>query len=581
MEVMQPGPEELLVNWKNDKIKAQYQEGISYLRSQGYMDEWKENIDFYDGNQWKAASEETKSLPRPVFNIISYIINHKAGSVLNETIKMVFTSQEVEDIPQAEDPQLNMIMPQQIPGPMPDPTIQAAMEGADKFTRYSGTLWENIDQDKLNEQMIYDGALLGTGIIHYYWDNSISGGVTKTWIGDIRGEVIDPVNIFFGNPQESDVQKQPYIIISSREMESNVKAIALDNQVPQEYIDLIQGDQEQAAETYSAAQEELKSSNKVTVLTKYEKVDGTVRFTKVVNDIVIQQQTDTELTLYPLVVFQYEPKKKSIHGNSDVRGNIPNQKGINFLLAMMLLSCQNTAFPKIISKDGAIRQTITNQPGEIIIDYSGMGQADGFKYMQTGTFSGQVLTLVDKFIEITQKFAGSQDVSMGDTPGANMAASAIMMLQKSAGISTDGIRKRFYRSMKDVGRIWEDFWKTKYNTERFVKVQDQDQEVMQNFTGTDYNGVNFDLKIDIGSAGVYSESLAQSTLENLFNKGAIDLITFLKYSPKSAMPFKDSLIKDIQAQQAQQQAMIAAEVQSQLGGMLGAGGAAGPAPGGL
>lgn len=575
---MIPG-EEIIVNWKNDKIKAQYQEGISYLRSQGLMDQWKENIDFYDGNQWKAASEETKNLPRPVFNIISYIINHKCGSVLNETIKMVFTSQEIEDIPQAEDPQLAMLMPQQIPGPIQNPMVQAAMEGADKFSKYATTLWENIEQDRLNEQLIYDGALLGTGILHYYWDNTISGGITKTWIGDVRAEVIDPVNVFFGNPQESEVQKQPYIIISSREMESNVRALALENQVPEEYIELIQADQEQAAEAYSAAQEELKSSRKVTVLTKYEKVDGTIRFTKVCGDIIIQQQTDTELTLYPLVVFQYEPKKKSIHGNSDVRGNIPNQKAINFLQAMMVLSCQNTAFPKIISKDGAIRQTITNQPGEIIIDYSGMGSVDGFKYMQVGGFNNQVLTLVQTFIETTQKFSGAQDVSMGDTPGANMAASAIMMLQKSAGISTDGIRKRFYRCMKDVGRIWEDFWKTKYNTERNVKVQDQDQEVMQNFIGTDYQGVNFDLKIDIGSAGVYSESLAQSTLENLFNQGAIDLITFLKYSPKSAMPFKDSLIKDIQAQQAAQQAMISAEIQSQLGGMLGAAGP-GQAPAG-
>lgn len=552
MEIIEQQQEYNELEWRNDTIGNRYKEGLAYHNSMKYTTEWVENVNFYDGEQWnKAVTEATKSMPRPVFNIIKYIVNHKVSSVLNEAVKMVFTSQEIED--QEVDPALlNM-------------NITAAMDGADKFTKYSGRVWENIQQERLNEEMMFDAALLGTGIIHYFWNNDLKGGVVNEWVGDIEGETLDPLNVFFGNPQRSQVQKQPYIVISSRELEETVREIAAKNGVPPELVKEIQGDDERAAEGYESAQQELQSTKKVTVLTQYTKKGGQVLFTKVCNNIVIQKETETGLKLYPLVVMQYEPRKKSIHGNSDVRGVITNQKGINFLLAMMLLSAQNTSFPKILSKPGAIKQEITNMPGEILTDHSGMPGMDGIKYMSTGGFNAITLTLVDKFIEITQKFAGAQDVSMGDSPGANMAASAIMMLQKSAGVSTDGIRKRFYRAMEDVGRVWEEFWKTKYNLPRSAKVTDElGQESMEEFIGTDYQDISFDLKIDIGAGGTYSESLAQSTLENLFNTKAIDLLTYLKYSPKSAMPYKDSLIKDIEEQQQQQQFLMQQQQQQIL-----------------
>lgn len=527
--------------WIDDSVQKQYKEGLNYHRNMGYINEWPENVRFYDGDQWPPATERTKNLPRPVFNIIKYIVNHKVASVLNENIKMVFVSQEV-----AEEGQ--------------DTDIDFAMQGADKFSKNSSTTWENIQQDLLNEEMLHDGSQLGTGILHYYWDNELKGGIANQWVGDIAGECIDPINCFFGNPQEKRVQKQPYILISSRDLVSNVRELAKANNVPLEYVELIKADKETENEGYDAAKKELDGSEKVTVVTKYFKKNGTVHFKKVVNSTVVQKDTDTGLRIYPIVVMQYDPKKKSAHGNSDVKELIPNQKGINFLLAMMLLSAQGTAWPKLLAKPGAIKQNITNTPGEVITDHSGLA-TDGIKYMQTGSFNPQTIALVDKFIDITRTFAGAQDVATGEAPGANMAASAIMMLQKSAGVPIEGIKKRYYRAMEDVGRIWEEFWKVKYNLPRAIKVKDEDgNETMDSFTGTEYEGINFNLKIDIGPAGVYSEGLAQSTLDKLFDKGAIDLQMYLKYSPKSAMPFKDSLLRDIERMQQENQNDIVSKI---------------------
>lgn len=530
--------------WVDNGIEKKRQEGINYFNANDYLNKWPLFQRFYEGDQWPKVTPRTKNLPRPVFNIVKYIVNHKVSSVVNENVKMVFTSQEIEE-------------------EGVDPKIDLAVEGADKFSKYSETVWENIQQDMLNEEMLQSAAIIGTGAFHYYWDNDIKGGVSNPWVGDIQGEFIDPINLFFGNPQQMRVQKQPYILITSRDLLDNIKELAKKNNVPIEYITRLQGDRE-TQNDYDSAKNEVQGTDKATVITQYiRKNDGFVYFKKVCNNIVIQPETSTDMRLYPIVTMSWDIKKKSIHGISDVDSLIPNQNGINFLLAMMLLSSQNVGWPKLLVKEGALKQQITNAPGEIIKDYSLQG--DGIKYMNTASFDPMTLTLVDKFIDITKTFAGATDTATGQLDNKNMAASAIMLLQKASGVPIESIKKRFYRAMEDVGRVWEEFWKAKYNIPRKVIVKDENgNESMTKLKGTSYKDINFNLKIDIGPAGAYSESLAQSTLDNLFNGGHIDLQTYLKYSPKSAMPYKDSLLKEIEQKQQEEDVSLAKQILSLL-----------------
>jgi hypothetical protein len=134
------------------------------------------------------------------------------------------------------------------------------------------------------------------------------------------------------------------------------------------------------------------------------------------------------------------------------------------------------------------------------------------------------------------------------------------MLQKAAGVPIESIKKRFYRAMEDVGRIWEEFWKVKYNTTRRVNLKNDDgKEYSQDFKGTDYADVSMNLKIDIGPSSAYSEELAMASLDKLYDKQAITTEQYLKYAPKNVVPFKDRLMNDLEQQaqaQAQQQAMM-------------------------
>lgn len=514
------------LKFEDKTTSKHYQNGIKYHKDMGFYEKWPEYERFLAGDQWPPATERTKGLPRPVFNLIAYIETHKKASVTGDAVKMVFSS---EDVGSGEV----------------DYLVQMSMQGADAFTKFAETTWDRLNQDELNDELIMSASNIGTGILHYYWNNDIIGGLTLKYKGDFEGEFLDPANCYFGDPQCNKVQKQPYIVIAKRELVENVKKLAKDNNVPDMYIELINKDRDVNDRLYDAAKHEIDDVGKVTVLTEYFKKDGKVWFKQVCNDILVVPETDTGLTLYPIVVMPWKKRKECIYGIGDTEGLIANQKGVNFCLAMMLLSQQQVGWPKLLAKPGALKQTITNTPGEVLTDYY-VGDGDGIKYMNVGSFSSNAFGLVDTFINTTKDLNGANDASMGIAPGADMSAQAIALLQKSAGVPLEDIKKHFYRCMKDVGRIWEDMWKCKYNIPRNIKVKEDGRDVMMEFLGSDYKDYGMELKIDIGPASTYSEFSAQGTLDKLYDRGAIDTIKYLKYSSRAAVPFKTELIKELQ-----------------------------------
>lgn len=506
-------------------IQERYKKGLQFQKEMKFTDKWPEYERFKGGDQWPAATEATKNLPRPVFNIIDYIENHKTASVMNENVKMTFSSTEVPDERNEQ--------------------LQAAAEGSDKFTKMSEVTWEDIQQDSLNEDVLDSASNLGTGFTHYYMDIEASGGITMKWKGKLAGEDIDPMNIFFDNPQCRILQKQPGITISKRDTVKSIREEVKKNGTGVEDINAIVGDKNTKEEGYDAAQHELSGEDKCTVLIRYERrEDGYIWLCKVCGNITVKPWVSTRKKLYPIAAMVWKKRKKCIFGIGDTEGLIPNQKGINFLLAMMLLSAQGTAWPKLIAKAGALQQTITNTPGEIITDMLGNPGLDNIKYMQPGNFSSATFALVDKFVDLTKQFSSAQDAATGDVNSQNNTATGIMLLQKAAGVPLEKIKRNYYKYLEDVGRIWEEFYKVDYNLERPVKFKDADgNEYPDTFLGSNYADDDMCLKIDIGPSTQYSEALMMQSLDKFYDKKEIDIMDYLELAPKNVIPFKDRLKK--------------------------------------
>ena len=347
---------------------------------------------------------------------------------------------------------------------------------------------------------------------------------------------------------------------------------------------------------YESAKQEQEGTDKLWVLTRYFRDEnGAVCYSRSTKEVMLVDKrqltpkvmTEREMLLmeaqglevpeqkfitrYPVVVFPWQIRKKCIFGTGEVEGLIPNQKAVNFNMAMMLLSVQDNAWPKMLVKPGALQQKITNTPGEILTDYYTSG--DGIKFMQPPNFNYMSINLVDKVVELSRLTSGVTEVTTGESLGSNMAASAIIALQNQARVPIDNIQKRFYRCLQEVGLVWEQFFKTYYNTPRSITTEDANGNISsREFTGENYKDVEFSLKVDVSASSTYSESLALTYLDKMYDKGDITADIYIELAPASVVPHKEKL-KQLRRQMMEQQM---AQQMPQMGGQPMGGGQALP-----
>lgn len=544
---------------KATKIWEEYQKTKAYQDSMGFRTDFPEIVRFKEGDQWPAPTKKTKNFPRPVFNITEMFIKNKRAAVTNQDLEISFTPLEVDET-----------------------TKEMAEAGAKAYTDFSKILWENVDQNELNNELVDDAITVGTGILTYYWDDTAEGGRTLKYIGDLKGEVIDVLSIGVANPREKNIQKQPYVIIESHPTLKEVQELAKKEGITGYEYDLIKPDNYDA--TYDN-ENKAKDDDEVTLLTKYYKKNGVVYYSKSTQTVVIvkdRELTPTvedeideltgelierpKITLYPIVVLTYKKRKKSFYGIGEAQDIIPINKLFNQFYGMQALGVIRTGNPNVLVKKGALRQPLTNEPGQTIEDYY-EGGSDGIKYMQPPNFSNEFSKLSSEIFDMARTLTGNTDVSTGEVIGANMPASAIIALQNQAKVPIKEFQSRFFSAMKEVGDIWCQFYKTFYSTARNISVENNGETETQMFRGTDYAGTDFKTKVEV-TVSTDKESLAMSVLESMKAAGDIDKYQYVELAPDSAIPFK-AKIKEMWNKEKNDMLIQAMQIIKQQQQMLG------------
>lgn len=534
-----------------EKIWEEYQKGVKYQRDMGFVDDFPKYVDFKEGNQWAKATENTKNLPRPVFNITEMFITRKRSSIANQPVQMTFKPMVTTE------------------------NDETVLQGAKDYTDFAKILWEDLEQDELNNDFVDDALTVGTGILHYFFDNEIAGqndGVL--YQGALRGEVLDPLNVFFANPMEKKVEKQKHIIIQTRPTVEEVKKLAKANKVSKELMNLIQPDNNESGE-YTEEKTVENNSELITLLTKYyKKENGEVYYTKTTKNVVVvperrlsPTERETAITMYPIVVLSGIKRKKSVYGISVAKDIITINKLYNQLKAMQALNGIQCGNPTMLVKKNALRQKVTNEGGQILVDYY-QGGGDGIKYMQPPQFTNIFSQVSAEIFEMARTTTGVTDVSTGEAMGANMAASAIIALQNTAKTPVKELQTRYYNALKKVGEIWCQFFKTYYDMTRKISVENEQGEMSTRmFRGSDYRNIDFKIKIEIGVTSE-NESLSLSMLDAMRARGDITKEQYLDLAPESAVPFKREL-KTMWEKQNKQDLLKALEIIKQQQAIIG------------
>lgn len=524
-----------------------YQAGIDYNHKIDLNTTVNTNEAFYAGNQWRNVT--SNGLPTPVFNVIKRCINHFIASIMSSAIKMQFSPMNTNSAVEEGD----------IEG-------QIINGAADLITDYAETLWEDQKMDYLMRQALLDAALSGDACFHAFWNPDIDTG--QEALGGIEWELVDNTNVFFGNPNDYRVEKQPYIILSFRQLVSDLKAEAKKYKVPKRDIEQIQSDSNYEEQSGDMSQYELDGANdeagKTTVIIKYwrDKDTGKIMFTKATKGAVIRKDVKTEQKRYPVAMMNWDHRKNSYHGQAVCTGIIPNQIFINKMFAMVMLNLMNTAFPKVVY-DTSIIAKWDNQIGASIGVKGGQDVRNVAAYMQPAQMSSQVMNVIDAAINYTKELLGATDAGLGEVRPENHAA--LIAVQQASAIPLELVKANQYQLAEDIGRINLDMMGAYYGL-RDVEINVEGQRQMAQFNFDLLQQMKLKLKIDVGPSSYWSEIASAQTLDNLLQNDKITFVQYLERQVKGFIPKTKELIeeaKQLMEVQAEKDAAAAQMAQQQ------------------
>ena len=463
------------------------------------------NTEFFIGNQWQNLPQTPamSRLPKPTFNILKRVASLFIASLSSSAVTV-----RLEPLAHYDGSGMAG----------PDDDVAA-------FANASvNNLLEKLNFDYRLREALYDGVQTGDYCAHFYWDATAQPFGTR--LGPHRGEIgmelVDGINVMFGNPNEFDIQKQPYVIVVGRDTAMNLRremeqfrrtrnGMASGTAATKSDESLVQADSEnwdfagvggrteaQADDDvgkvlycymYTKVQKEQEMIDPKTGLTvmepelgpdgmpKYEEdANGlliprmvpaketvtTVRVTKATRSTIIYEDVDTGLSLYPIAWGNWERQKNQYHGRALVTGLLPNQISINKLFASAIRHVDLMAFPKTVYNADLI-SSWNNEIGQAI-GVHGIQPGQSIQQvaynLQPSDMSNQVFALIDKAMAYTKECLGTTDAQMGNVKPEN--TSALMVLNTNAEVPLENIRAGEYEWLEDCCKIMLDMQGTLY-----------------------------------------------------------------------------------------------------------------------
>ena len=552
-------------NTSPEKIWKEYENGVSYkgsLGDKGLYEQSKRNERFYCGDQWRGAQ---CGADRPLVrhNVIKRIGDYKQAVIGSSPLSVSFSAEGVPDIKATRETSADIRKnaPELLANGGNPLEKMDRMQELDFITGvmsdYCTTTMERLKFNNIKDKALRKAYLSGTAVVYTYWDEDINTGLyadeaqTTSIKGDIRCEVLDIENFYVGNPNEEDVQQQPYIIVEQRRGVEDVKREMKRLRRPQQDIDRVKADEdiENLAGDYGA--KTLEGDKKCTVITKFYKLhndDGTFRIMAVrtCKEVIVRPDWDTKLDVYPFAVFVWEQRSNCFYGESEVTWLIPNQIAINRMLTAAVWAVMINGMPILIKDEDRIPQEISNDPGQVIdvVNLNGQGVSGALQYVTPPAFYAQFDNMAQSIINNTLAQSGANDAALGDVTPNN--TSAIIAVREAATMPMTMFANRFYQFVEDIARVWASFWLNMYG-KRSLKVTDKQGTWYMPFDADNYKNLMLSVKVDVGASTLWSEAQSIATLDNLFGKQVIDVLQYLERLPKGVVPNISGLIEEVRA----------------------------------
>lgn len=528
---------------KETPIWRLYEKGKNYHRRIGLYTDTDRNYQFYNGNQWAGAIlGDVEPVQK---NFIKPVVKYKISVIHDNLYAVNYSSQNFSNREFAK----------------------VSGKYCDMLNRYAHRIWEQDKMDFKGRKVTKAAAINDEGIIYIDFNEETMQPVN---------EIIKKNNIFYGDENNDDIQSQPYILIEKRMPVSSAVEYALENGLSEDKTVCIRGDNDTFEQSGEAAKIEL--DDKVTLVYKLYKKDGTVHFSVSTRWVDIVEDVDIGISLYPVAHFTWEDKEGSARGEGEVRYLIPNQIEVNRTEMRRVLTVKNQAYPqKVVDISKVSNPQALNTVGGTI-KTNGQPVEDVKKVVGTlnpAQMSPDVKQLQDDLINVTRELAGAGDTATGQINPESASGRAILAVQQASQAPMTEQKESYKNFIEDIARIWLEYLiaysadgidleqevtdETGNETVQVVRVP---QSVLKELQAT--------VKIDITPKSVYDKFAQEQTMENLLTAGYFnaqrlpELKAYAKTLDDDSVAPKQKILDLVKYMEEEQHRIAMIEAQAQM-----------------
>ena len=469
-----------------------FEQGRNYCRMINMYSETDLCYRMYNDDQWNGV--KLKNVEPVQLNFIKPILRYKTGVIHSNLYAINYSSQNFE----------NQVY------------RKTAERICEMLNKKASRIWEKDNMDIKGRVITKDAGINAQGIIYVTYDEE--DGITN--------EIIKKNDIYLGNENDSDIQRQPYILIKQRRPLIEVIEMARAEGVSEDKLGNIRADNDTSEESGDAAK--LEKDDMVTLVTKIYKKDGTVHFAKATRFVDIKEDTDSGLTYYPIAHFLWEEKEGSARGEGEVKHLIPNQIEVNKTIMRRVLVAKNTAYPqKVVAIDKVANPAAVEQIGGTV-KVKGMNVDDVNKvltHINPAQMSTDVEKLQTELIQTTRELAGAGEIATGQVNPEDASGRAILAVQQASQQPLTEQLVAYKSFIEDLARIWldmitvyspdgvklEETIQDEVSGEEITQLVDVPQSALQELQAT--------VKVDITPKGAFDKYAQELSLENLLKEG--------------------------------------------------------------
>lgn len=522
-----------------------YEQGRNYCRKINMYTDTDKNYRFYNGNQWEGL--KVSGIEPVQLNFIKPIVKYKTGTINSNLWAINYSSENFEN----------------------EQFREVATRTCELLNKKASKVWEKDNLDMKVRRVCKDSAINDLGVMYVTYDLENQTPVN---------EIIAKNDIYFGNENDGDIQRQPYILIKQRRTVAEILEIARNEGVSADKMQYIIGDSDNFEESGEAAK--IEKDNMCTLVTKFYKKDGTIWYAKATRYADIVEDTDSGLKHYPIATMAWEEKEGSARGEGEVRYLIPNQIEVNKTIMRRLITVKQTAYPQKVANISKIQNPAAlNEVGSIIKIVDGMTVDDVakvFANVPPAQMSPDVEKVQNELIQLSRELAGAGDIATGDVNPESASGKAILAVQQAAQQPLVEQLSALKTFLEDIARIWLDMFTT-YSVEGLtleeeipnaetgieeVQLVEVPQTILEELKAT--------VRVDITPKGAFDKYAQEVSLENLLKAGYFsqqrlgELKTYVQLLDDDSVMPKQKLEEAIEIMEAEQLKIAQMEAQAQL-----------------